>query len=810
LVKKFLLGCVILLILSSSSFSQSVYQVNFSEDELQLQKKGNYDYVKLKKGELEEEIGKPVLPFRIINLLIPEDKVVDTVLCETEDEKLPGSYIIFPGPGKEKTDDLPVKELGEPDSAVHFSDESYPQEPYKIISSEYLDGNHILSLALYPLKYFPESQNLVLNKSLKLTIVLKDTPSREIYNNSDLEEKNSWTAAFLSNFLYNSEELPQNLHTPAYKAEVSDQPVYLVITSEELKNSFIPLTEWKTQKGLRARIVTIDSIMTLYSGIDLQEKIRNFLIQSFPEGLLWVLLGGDGDIVPFRYAYHANTSSSIPITDLQICDLYYADLDGDWDKDGDGVYGEPTDDSPDLYPELFVGRAPVKTPEEADIFVRKIIKYEKNPGDGDYSFLKKSLWISSDQMRDWETIGQHTLVSQNVDQSFYQDLQSLVESPSGSAENPTDPSGSKCIEVLNQGWGIIGVFAHGKSNGFVASSNLINQWPKTYVYSDSNIDDGNGHLNNINNGNKLGIMYSISCDQTAMDVETEPSLGTPPCMGKGMLISKDKGTVAFLGNSRWGWVSTSYKLASEFMKNLFKPEYEYHIGVAEAYSKTTYSIYRDLNYGHNLLGDPEMQIWTGIPCSLEVNKPDNIFSTDSVLVVQVKAKRSPLPDAKVVVSHKDTLFFASTTDQEGNISIPLLDFRSGEVSLTVTMHNFLPFEAKIDLNAKSDVRDSKENLNLHFSLEPNYPNPFNPSTTIPFRAGSREPGPGRPIRTTLKVYNILGQLVRTLVDEEKPSGNYQIIWDGKDQKGNEASSGIYFYRLEAGDYQETKKMSLIR
>ena len=66
-------------------------------------------------------------------------------------------------------------------------------------------------------------------------------------------------------------------------------------------------------------------------------------------------------------------------------------------------------------------------------------------------------------MRDWETVGQHTLVSQNIDQSFYQDLQSLVESPSGNAENPTDPTGSKCIDVLNQGWGIIGVFAHGKS-----------------------------------------------------------------------------------------------------------------------------------------------------------------------------------------------------------------------------------------------------------------------------------------------------------------------------------------------------------
>jgi hypothetical protein len=401
------------------------------------------------------------------------------------------------------------------------------------------------------------------------------------------------------------------------------------------------------------------------------------------------------------------------------------------------------------------------------------------------------------------------LVSQEVDQSFFQDLQSLVESPSGSAENPTDPSGSKCIDVINQGWGIIGVFAHGKVNGFVASSNLINQWPKTYVLSDSGVEDGNGHLNNLNYGNKLGILYSISCNQTALDVESEPALGTPPCIGKNFLISKDKGAVAFLGYSRWGWVSTSYKLASEFMKNLFKPEYGYHVGVAEAFSKTAYSIYRDLNYGHNLLGDPEMQIWTELPCSLEVNYPYDL-SSDSIFVVQVKVKGSPLPDAKVVVSHKDTLFFTGITGQESNTSIPLLNLRPGEVNLTVTKHNFLPFEAKMNLSAKSDVKDSDKGLDLNFSLGLNYPNPFNPSTTIPFKVGSLKSGVGSPLLTSLKIYNILGQLVRTLVNDEKLPGNYQVAWDGKDQRGNLVSSGIYFYQLRAGDYQETKKMSLVR
>ena len=97
-----------------------------------------------------------------------------------------------------------------------------------------------------------------------------------------------------------------------------------------------------------------------------------------------------------------------------------------------------------------------------------------------------------------------------------------------------------------------------------------------------------------------------------------------------------------------------------------------------------------------------------------------------------------------------------------------------------------------------------------YMLAQNYPNPFNPSTTIPFQAGSRKPGAGSPIQTTLKIYNILGQLVRTLVDEEKAPGNYKIIWDGKDNAGKEVGSGIYFYQLKTEEYTATKKMVLLR
>jgi hypothetical protein len=97
-----------------------------------------------------------------------------------------------------------------------------------------------------------------------------------------------------------------------------------------------------------------------------------------------------------------------------------------------------------------------------------------------------------------------------------------------------------------------------------------------------------------------------------------------------------------------------------------------------------------------------------------------------------------------------------------------------------------------------------------FALSQNYPNPFNPSTIIPFTVNSSQFMVHSPIHTTLIIYNILGQKVRTLVNEERVPGNYQVVWDGRDDKGEKVSSGIYFYRLQSGGNSERKKMVLIK
>jgi hypothetical protein len=101
--------------------------------------------------------------------------------------------------------------------------------------------------------------------------------------------------------------------------------------------------------------------------------------------------------------------------------------------------------------------------------------------------------------------------------------------------------------------------------------------------------------------------------------------------------------------------------------------------------------------------------------------------------------------------------------------------------------------------------DPEKGLPTEFALSQNYPNPFNPTTAISYQL------PGvKPHHTTLQIYNILGQVVRTLVDEEQVSGYYSVRWDGRDGLGKGVSSGVYFCRLKAGEFVKTRKMVVLR
>ncbi|MGH8004458.1 MAG: T9SS type A sorting domain-containing protein [Limisphaerales bacterium] len=107
------------------------------------------------------------------------------------------------------------------------------------------------------------------------------------------------------------------------------------------------------------------------------------------------------------------------------------------------------------------------------------------------------------------------------------------------------------------------------------------------------------------------------------------------------------------------------------------------------------------------------------------------------------------------------------------------------------------------LRASYVVSKAGENLPLRFSLEQNFPNPFNPSTEIRFRLD-------QPAAVELAVYNVLGQKIKTLVSGNFPAGEHSAAWNGRDERGRVLSSGVYFYRLRSENRVLTRRMVLIK
>jgi hypothetical protein len=88
-------------------------------------------------------------------------------------------------------------------------------------------------------------------------------------------------------------------------------------------------------------------------------------------------------------------------------------------------------------------------------------------------------------------------------------------------------------------------------------------------------------------------------------------------------------------------------------------------------------------------------------------------------------------------------------------------------------------------------------------LQQNYPNPFNPFTTIEFSVGKGS-------LVSLTIFNAKGERVKDLLHEEHSPGNYQVVWDGRDDMGRQVSSGVYFFVMEAGEFTSVKKMLMVK
>ena len=138
-----------------------------------------------------------------------------------------------------------------------------------------------------------------------------------------------------------------------------------------------------------------------------------------------------------------------------------------------------------------------------------------------------------------------------------------------------------------------------------------------------------------------------------------------------------------------------------------------------------------------------------------------------------------------------------------NVSFSISDQIKGEQRMALEVTEFMANESNFSEAVQSGAI-SITGSPLSFNLFQNYPNPFNPTTTIKYQI------PENNIRVKIEVYNIVGQLVRTLLDINQDAGEYELVWDATNNQSLQVASGVYFYRMQAGDFIGLKKFHLLK
>ncbi len=757
-------------------------------------------------GEENMIPGAPKVGYKIIRIILPPGTRADSMLTEAGQPIIlaRGVRLDF-ARGDIRTDMQPSAQITLPSKEIYQSDKLYPAKRAELLYSGHWGGNHIADVAVYPLAYRAKSGQVELFEEIGLRFKLSDYSDRL---NSRFEG-DPLARSILDNSVANREDL---LTFGSSGGRISDPsiiasmplPEHLVITSRDLVEGFEPFVEWKNQKGLRSGIVFIDEVLASTQGIDPPEKLRNYLISVYSGGVRWVLLGGDEDVIPIRYLYANNAIDSTvpPLCMQQIGDIYYSDLTGNWDADSDGVWGEPVHDQPDIYPEIFVGRVPVRNSAEAGIWSAKAIMYEKNPGAGDPEYLRRALVICADEMRD---LGQHQQVERWLEDNFTVDAQRLIEEPSGSSLSPTQPTGQQVIDVMQEGWGFITNLNHGDFSYYASLSSGFNVDGRSDVWGDTTLFEYDSGYSRLEDIGKPGIHYSVSCDVGAFDFDKgifyPGPYYTTYCLGESYL-AQPGGGAAFLGYSRLGWLTSSLTLQHRFIRRVLEDS-TCQLGVAEALSKVDYPAYPEIIYGHDLFGDPETPFWISVDGTLAIDGPEQIEEKQNqTMLFRVHAGENPIGNAKVCLYKKDQIFLVARTNDLGEVSFEVQPESTGIMTVTATLPRYIPAQHNITIQSFAGI-DDEGLLPDKPVLQQNYPNPFNSSTTITYYL----PSDGN---VRLDIFDICGRLVRTLANHNAFSGMNRVAWDGKNEVGQDIASGLYLCRFESGDYAATRRMTVIR
>lgn len=169
----------------------------------------------------------------------------------------------------------------------------------------------------------------------------------------------------------------------------------------------------------------------------------------------------------------------------------------------------------------------------------------------------------------------------------------------------------------------------------------------------------------------------------------------------------------------------------------------------------------------------------------------------------------PLEDHLKLLAHKfrwtddDPYIWGPDTTSIKELQAAIAEMSLGTSAVTCTKNTHASESGTLNKEILSAQNAADDFIPQQFALHANYPNPFNPSTTIAFDIAE-------PVFVKLTIYNTLGQQVRNLYNDTKSAGRHHIVWDGKNNYGVQVPSGVYLYQIRAGSYNQSRKMLLVK
>jgi len=261
-----------------------------------------------------------------------------------------------------------------------------------------------------------------------------------------------------------------------------------------------------------------------------------------------------------------------------------------------------------------------------------------------------------------------------------------------------------------------------------------------------------------------------------------------------LAISKENSDVIYVGTANGRIQVTTDKGANWNLRNSNLPAaYCTRLVIDENNAAIAYATFSGFNSGNKIYKTTNYGVtWTNISGNLP-NVPANcVFANPEIannLVIGT--------DLGIFSTYDGGANWIADNKGLANVSVVDLDYRKSDRKLFASTHGRGMFVT--DLSTLTNV---EENLNSQlpkeFALQQNYPNPFNPTTTISFSIPENQ-------NVELKVYDLLGNEVANLVNEYKSAGSYSVNFNASN-----LASGIYFYKLKAGNFQQTKKLILLK